>query len=199
MSNDMSECVCVCVCVLGTFASYQCGMNLSHHWLVQWIQGNCHCDRQAFENKGCVSHCDLAIYMKKYLKAKRRRIMEAQIFHPHAKLHLIFKNSSSKSNQNPSMYYNYVTNLKFQHKPKYHLSNNPHTKIDLLLLLLLPSWGQNPLSYYTRYNESKHNILALVGNTNKCQYQLLDRNIKSPILLSSSFLILSHQFPNPKP
>jgi hypothetical protein len=28
-----------------------------------------------------VSHCGLAIYIKKYLKAKRRRIMETQIFH----------------------------------------------------------------------------------------------------------------------
>jgi hypothetical protein len=29
---------------------------------------------------------------------------------------------SSKRNQNPSRYYNSVTNIKFQHKPKYHLS-----------------------------------------------------------------------------
>jgi hypothetical protein len=38
-------------------------------------------------NKGvCVTQCGLAIYMKKYLiKAKRRRIMETQIFH-HAKI-----------------------------------------------------------------------------------------------------------------
>ncbi len=28
----------------------------------------------------------------------------------------------SKRNQNPSRYYNSTTNLKFQHKPKYHLS-----------------------------------------------------------------------------
>jgi hypothetical protein len=27
--------------------------------------------------------------------------------------------------------------------------------------------GQNPLSYYILYNESKHNILALVGKANK--------------------------------
>jgi hypothetical protein len=29
---------------------------------------------------------------------------------------------SSKQNQNPSRYYNSITNLKFQDKPKYHLS-----------------------------------------------------------------------------
>jgi hypothetical protein len=34
---------------------------------------------------------------------------------------IIFK-ESSKRNQNPSSYYNSVTNLKFEHKPKYHLS-----------------------------------------------------------------------------
>jgi len=45
--------------------------------------------------------------------------METQIFH-HAK-NIIFKKSSER-NQNPSRYYNSVTNLKFQHKPKYHLS-----------------------------------------------------------------------------
>jgi hypothetical protein len=31
---------------------------------------------------------------------------------------------------------------------------------------LLPR-GQNPLSYYILYNESKHNILAFVGKANK--------------------------------
>jgi hypothetical protein len=34
---------------------------------------------------------------------------------------IIFK-KSLKRNQNPSRYYNSVTNRKFQHKPKYHLS-----------------------------------------------------------------------------
>jgi hypothetical protein len=61
--------------------------------------------------RGGVSHVGLAIYIKKYLNAKRR-IMETLIFH-HAK--------SSKRNQNPSRYYNSIANLKFQHKPKYHL------------------------------------------------------------------------------
>jgi len=34
---------------------------------------------------------------------------------------IIFK-KSSKRNQNPSRYYTFITNLKFQNKPKYHLS-----------------------------------------------------------------------------
>ncbi len=46
-------------------------------------------------------------------------MMKTQIFHQ-AK-NLIFKNSS-KRNQNPSRYYNFVTNFKFQHKPKCLLS-----------------------------------------------------------------------------
>jgi hypothetical protein len=56
---------------------------------------------------------------------------------------IIFKKSSER-NQIPSRYYNYIKNLKFQHKPKYHLKKNPDIKIDLILLR-----GQNPLSYYT--------------------------------------------------
>jgi len=70
-------------------------------------------------------------------------MMEIQIFH-HAKNNL--QQKSSKRNQIPSRYYNSTTNLKFQHKPKYHLSKILIIKVDLLLL---PSWGQNPLSYYT--------------------------------------------------
>ncbi len=48
---------------------------------------------------------------------------------------------SSKRNQNPSRYYNFITNLKFQHKPKYYGSKILIKKYDLLLL---PSRGQNP-------------------------------------------------------
>jgi len=54
----------------------------------------------------------LPFNIKNYLKEKRR-IMETQI--------LASKNPL-KRNQNPSRYYNFTTNLKFQHKPKYHLS-----------------------------------------------------------------------------
>jgi hypothetical protein len=34
---------------------------------------------------------------------------------------IIFKKSSER-NQKPAKYYNSITNLKFRHKPKYHLS-----------------------------------------------------------------------------
>ncbi len=62
-----------------------------------------------------VSHCGLAIYTKKYRKVKEE-LWKVEYFTMKK-----FKNSS-KRNQNPSRYYNYITNLKFQHKPKYHLS-----------------------------------------------------------------------------
>jgi hypothetical protein len=41
-----------------------------------------------------------------------------------------------KETKNPSRYYynSIIINLKFQHKPKYHLKKNPRIKIDLLLL-----------------------------------------------------------------
>jgi hypothetical protein len=44
--------------------------------------------------------------------------METQIFH-HAKIYL--KKTLYKK-PNPSRYYKSITNLKFHHKPKYHLS-----------------------------------------------------------------------------
>jgi len=66
--------------------------------------------------------------------------METQIYH-RAKIYLIFK-KSSKRNKNPARYYN-VINLKFQHKPKYHISKSSYKKIVLF------HRGQNPISYYT--------------------------------------------------
>jgi hypothetical protein len=67
-----------------------------------------------------VSHCGLAIYIKKYLKAKEE-LGKLKYFH-HAKIQSSRKNPL-KETKNPSRYYNSVTNLKFQNKPKYHLSN----------------------------------------------------------------------------
>ncbi len=55
---------------------------------------------------------------------------------------IIFQ-KSSKRNQNPSRYYNSITNLKFQHKPKISSFKNPYIKINPL------PRGQNPSSSYT--------------------------------------------------
>jgi hypothetical protein len=92
--------------------------------------------------------------------------METQIFH-HANPKRKPYSKIIEKNQNPSRYYyNSVTNLKFQHKPKYRLSKNPHIKIDLLLLLHGP---KSLKATIILYNESKHNILAflVVGKANK--------------------------------
>jgi hypothetical protein len=84
-----------------------------------------------------VSHGGLAICIKKSILRQKKNYRNSNIS---PSKNIIFK-KSSKRNPNPSRYYNSViTNLKFQHKPKYHLS-----KI-LIDLLLLPR-GQNPLSY----------------------------------------------------
>jgi len=65
-----------------------------------------------------VSHRSLAIYIKKYLKAKEE-LWEFEYF---TMQNYNLKKKSSERNQNPSRYYNSITNLKFQHKPEYHLS-----------------------------------------------------------------------------
>jgi hypothetical protein len=61
-----------------------------------------------------VLHYGLAIYIKKVAYGEKR-IMETQIFSPCQ--NIIFK-KSSKRNQNPSRYYNSITNLKLQPNPK---------------------------------------------------------------------------------
>ncbi len=52
----------------------------------------------------CHSHCGLAIYIKKNLKAKQE-LIKNQIFH-HA--NIWSSKTSSKRNQNPSRYYNSI-------------------------------------------------------------------------------------------
>jgi hypothetical protein len=68
-----------------------------------------------------VSHCGLAIYIKKYLKAKEELWKLKYFTMPKYNL---FK-KSYKRNQNPSRYYNSITNFQFQHNPKYHISKIP--------------------------------------------------------------------------
>jgi hypothetical protein len=72
-----------------------------------------------------VSHNGLAIYIKKYVKAKEELWMETQIFHHSKKIYLIFKTILQKKPKSFKilLYNSIITNLKFQHKkPKYHLS-----------------------------------------------------------------------------
>jgi hypothetical protein len=69
-----------------------------------------------------VSHFGPAIYIKKDLKAKEEFFGNSNIS---PCKNIIFKNSSKKT-QNISKYYNSLTNLKFQHKPKYHLKKSSY-------------------------------------------------------------------------
>jgi hypothetical protein len=64
-----------------------------------------------------VSHCGLAVYIKKYLKAKEE-LWNVKYF-TMQKYNL--KKKSCKRNQNSSRYHNSITNLEFHHEPKYHL------------------------------------------------------------------------------
>ncbi len=62
---------------------------------------------------------------------------------------MIFKKKSSKRNQNPSRYYNsIITNLKFQHKPKYIIFQKSLYKNRPIIIYLVGAY-KNPLSYYT--------------------------------------------------
>ncbi len=64
-----------------------------------------------------VSQCGLAIYIKCIYRKAKEELRKLKIF---TMKNIIFK-KSSKRNQNPLTYYNSITNLKFQHKPKYHV------------------------------------------------------------------------------
>jgi hypothetical protein len=62
-----------------------------------------------------VSHYDgLAVYIKKYLKAKEELWKLKYFTLQKYNLQKILQ----KESKNPSRYYNSITNLKFQHKPK---------------------------------------------------------------------------------
>ncbi len=85
-----------------------------------------------------MAHYGLAIYIKKYGKALRKKNYGNSNISPPK--NIIFKKSSkknqnpSKNYQNPSRYDNSITNIKFQHKPKKPSFKNPCTKIDLLFI-----------------------------------------------------------------
>jgi hypothetical protein len=97
----------------------------------------------------CKSHCGLGIYIiRKYLKAKKKTYENSTNIS--VCKNIIFKANPLKETKIlQDIIITHVTNLKFQHKPKYHLSKNPHIKITRPIMIILPSRGQNPLSYYT--------------------------------------------------
>ncbi len=77
-----------------------------------------------------VSHCGLPIYtLKKGIKAKEE-LWKLNYFTMQKKI--IFKKSKPKKKKNikilQDIIITLITNLKFQHKPKYHLSKIPISK-----------------------------------------------------------------------
>jgi hypothetical protein len=73
-------------------------------------------------NKGCMCHHIVALpftLKSMYLKAKEEELWKLKIFH-HAKKKKNLPKKSSKSKQKSFKiyYYNFVSNLKFQHKSK---------------------------------------------------------------------------------
>jgi hypothetical protein len=71
----------------------------------------------------------LPFTLKKYLKAKEEELCKLKYF----TMKKYNRQKIIKKTQIPSRYYNFIINLKFQHKPKYHLSKIPRVIIDLLL------------------------------------------------------------------
>jgi hypothetical protein len=67
-----------------------------------------------------VSHYGLAIYILKKSILRQKKNYGNSNISPCKKI--VFKKSSKKKLKNPSKYYNSTNNLKFQHKPKYHVS-----------------------------------------------------------------------------
>jgi hypothetical protein len=82
-----------------------------------------------FEKQGVCHSVALPFTLKKYLKVKEE-LWKLKYISPCK--NIIFKKINPlKQNQNPSRYYyNSITNLKFQHKPKkYHLfKKSPYQK-----------------------------------------------------------------------
>jgi len=72
-----------------------------------------------FQNKGCVSHTVALPFTLKSILRQKTNHGNPEIF-SHEKNTILKK--PCKRNQNPPRYYNSITNLKFQHKPKYHVS-----------------------------------------------------------------------------
>jgi hypothetical protein len=77
--------------------------------------------KQKFLRQGVCRHTvAFAMYIKKYLIKAKEEFWELKYFTMQK-----IQSSKKSSKRNPKsfkIYYNLITNLKFQHKPKYHLS-----------------------------------------------------------------------------
>jgi hypothetical protein len=93
-------------------------------------------------NKGCVTHYGLAIYIKRSILRQKKNYENSNI--SPCKNIINLSKKSSKRNQNPSRHYYYynsiITNLKFQHKPKYIIfqksSYNKNSPIIIIIIII---------------------------------------------------------------
>jgi hypothetical protein len=115
---QVSHIVCVCVCVL----QFPLTLKYLDGEMVKWFKAELGsslflCRTSGFSfNKGCVERYALPFTLKSILRQKKN-YGNSNI----SPCKYITLKKSSKKNQNLS-HSNYITNLKFQHKPKYHLS-----------------------------------------------------------------------------
>jgi hypothetical protein len=89
-----------------------------------------------------VSHCGLAIYIKKYLKKAKEELSKLKYFT--MQKYNLPKNKNkilSKKPKNPSRYLNSRTDLKFQHKPK---------KNKNIIMFQKFSYENRAINYYLR-------------------------------------------------
>jgi hypothetical protein len=108
------------ITIVNITKSAQC--TLIHLPLSNWYQEAMWFSKPQHHNtkKQGVCHIVALLFTLKNIKAKEELWKIKYIISPCK--NIIFK-KSSKRNPNPSRYYyNFVTNLKFQHKPKYHIS-----------------------------------------------------------------------------
>jgi hypothetical protein len=93
--------------------------------------------------------------------------METQIFQHAKKYNLQKKNPLKETKKNPSRYYNSIINQsQVSTQAKISCFTNSSYKNRPIIIIIITR-GQNPLSSTILYNDSKHNILALVGKANK--------------------------------
>jgi hypothetical protein len=134
--NTMPTTMCFQFSMLNFYHPYQChlqGRAIMWHWpaclirerklLVIWILLALPFRVETWlwctSKQGVCVITMLPCHLHETISEDKSRIMKTQIFH-HAKIFNLQK--PSKRNQNPSRYYNSITNIKFQHTPKYHLS-----------------------------------------------------------------------------
>ncbi len=116
----------ISLCAIMSFAPLVQNMHIMLsrfcHWYQVWSKGpmvwECYGVGKSNQNKQGVCHSVALSFTLKSILRQKKNYGNSNI----SPCKNIILEKSSKRNQNTSRYYNSITNLKFQHKPKYHLS-----------------------------------------------------------------------------